>query len=218
MSESAHARQLRVTEALDLRFLPDEGLRFDEPLPAAWLDTQLAENDPVVILRADEDGHAKIDVQPLRPVATRPPIRISGTAQAAVSTTCVRCLQPIRERLDAEVEVTLFPGKQAAAPKGSASKPRRASKNNAAEDEDEGLSPAELDEGTYEGHTLDLPALIREALILESAMNPSCEDEAACTERTEVMLREANQGAEGAVPDRWAALRALVTPPGSGDS
>lgn len=196
------SEQLTVKEPLDLRFLPDEGLELDEPLPVDWLQEKLfdtAEGAPAPI-RAEKEGAAKLEVSPMGPVHQRPPIRVHGQLLAAISTTCVRCLEPVTESLEAEVDVTLFP-------EGSPS--ARANDKKGGDDEEEGLSNAEMDEGVYSGNEVDLPSIIRESLLLEVSMNPVCEDEEACTRRTEAMLAEANRSSEGAIPDRWAALRRL---------
>jgi uncharacterized protein len=192
-----------VTEVLDLRMLPDEGLSFDEPLEPAWLDGQLADmGTGAAAFHADKPGAARIDVSPLQPVAMRPPIRIAGRIEASVATTCVRCLQPLTQTLAAEIDLTLF---------ARGREPARA------DEDEEGLSEEELDEGSYDGNELDLPAILREALLLEIAMNPSCDDEAKCSERTSALLEEANREASQATDDRWAALRRLIPGPGSGE-
>src|SRR5215472_12075218 len=144
-TQAATGRRLSVTEVLDLRFLPDEGLRFEEPLEAAWLDGQLQSlSAGQVGFRAAEGeaGSAQLDVEPLAPVATRPPIRIHGAVKAGLMTTCVRCLERIRQDLEAHVDLTLFArGAEPDRPHG---------------DDDEGLSRAELDEGTYDDNQIDL--------------------------------------------------------------
>ena len=198
-------RQLKVTEVLDLRLLPDEGLRFDEPLEIAWLDEQLEEigEDDATAVRANGPGRAKLDVEPLGPVASRPPIRVHGAIHADLAMTCVRCLQPVSQKAEAAVDVTLFPKREGEGP--------------ATREEEDELAAEQLDEGTYEENVLDLPEIVREALLLEVAMNPSCEDEAACTERTESMLREANRAAEKVLDDRWAPLRQLINASGNNE-
>lgn len=199
------SEQLTVKEPLDLRFLPDEGLELEEPLPAAWLQEKLfdtADGAPAPI-QAQGDGSAKLEVSPMGPVHQRPPIRVHGPLTATISTTCVRCLEAVTESIAAEVDVTLF-AEGAPNLRGNDKSDKKGG-----DDEEEGLSNAEMDEGTYSGNEVDLPSIIRESLLLEVSMNPVCEDEEACTRRTEAMLAEANRSAEGAVPDRWAALRRL---------
>jgi uncharacterized protein len=201
---AASGRRLTVTEVLDLRFLPDEGLAFDEPLAKEWLDAQLAGMGV-----ESSEGDAKLEVEPLGPVAARPPIRIHGAVHASLAATCVRCLEPIRQALEAKLDLTLFArGNEPARERGG-------------EDENAGLTQGELDEGTYEKGELDLPGLVREAILLEIAMNPACEDEAACTDRTNALLAQANEGAAALRDDRWAALRRLAEAQGkprSGDN
>lgn len=190
--------QLTVREPLDLRFLPDEGLELEEELPREWLEEQLSDPKSGAPVHANHAGHAALEIDPLGAVHTRPPIRIHGTLTATVATTCVRCLEPVEEPVAADVDVTLFP-EGATQPKSSGGK----------DDEEEGLTDAEMDEGTYAENTIDLPAIVREAFLLEISMNPVCPDETACSTRTQAMLDEANSASEGAIPDRWAALRRL---------
>lgn len=190
---------ISVLEVLDLRSLPDDGLEYDEALPEPWIDTQLAElgSGPAAI-HARRPGHARLEVSPLSPVATRPPIRVHGDITATVATTCVRCLSPIDEELSASIELILYPAEQA-----------HAHRDDSAGTDDE-LTAGQLDEGSYEGSTLDVPGLVREALLLEVSMNPRCEDEAACSDRTEALLAQANRAASSmGAGDRWAALRRL---------
>lgn len=196
------AGRIPVTEVLDLRLLADEGLELDEPLARSWLDQQLGElavGDAQ--FHAVADGRARLEISPLRPVATRPPIRITGDVEAMIETDCVRCLQPIQQALAAELDLTLF----------ASGDPAMGGK-----DSDEELAPGELDEGTYEHNAIDLPSLVREAILLEVAMNPTCADEAGCTTRTERLLADANEAAARAVPDRWAALRGIAVATGAG--
>lgn len=200
---AAQAGHLSVTEVLDLRFLPDDGLAFDEALEPAWLDAQLAGAD--IELKAEGPGAARLEVQPLGPVATQPPIRIMGEVTAPMTTACVRCLETVAQNLDAKLDLMIF---------AAGTAPERG-----AEDEDDGLPAEALDEGSYDRNQIDLPAIVREALLLEIAMNPACEDEAACTVRTNALIQEANREAETAmVDDRWAPLRRLVIGQGEGGS
>lgn len=211
MTREAHSRLLTVTEGLDLRQIPDAGLEYDEVLEAAWIEAQLGEgaarNDETAP-HARGPGHARLSVRPLAPIVTRPPIRIRGHVTAPVVRTCVRCLSPVDEALSASIDVTLLAAEDPALtvePDG---------------DEDADAVAAGADEGAYTGNTLELPQIVREALLLELSMNPMCEDQEACTARTEALLRDANRAAEAVViDDRWAELRKLrdaQTPEGEG--
>lgn len=199
MTKLAAQKQLTVTEPLDLRLLPDEGLRYDEELAVSWIDEQLAEfGTDATAVHAGSSGRVKLDVNPLAPVASRPPIRVHGELTAELAMTCVRCLQPLSQKIEADVDLTLFPEEKIGPEAG----------DDAKNDEDE-LGSAQLDEGTYSANELDIPGLVREALILEIAMHPRCEDESACSARTDALIKEANAASDGMVDDRWAALRRL---------
>ncbi|MCK6550591.1 DUF177 domain-containing protein [Myxococcota bacterium] len=200
MTREAHSRQLTVTETLDLRQLPDDGLEYDETLEVPWIEAQLVgEDEPdETAVHARGPGRAKLEVRPLGPVVTRPPIRVRGDVSAPIVMTCVRCLSPVDDELAAHIDATLLASEDpalTASPDG----------------EDGDLDPsAGADEGAYTGNAIDLPGILREALLLELSMSPMCEDQEACTGRTDALLRDANKAAEGViVDDRWAALRKL---------
>lgn len=199
MLKPTSAHHPSLLEPLELRFLPEEGLHIEEALPAEWLETLLAESGAGAPLHPDGAGSANIRIEALGNLATRPPVRVHGALSVRLATTCVRCLDPVREAVRTAVDLTLFP---------EGSRPARGQGNEREEDAE--LTEAELDEGTYDGRTIDLPGILRESLLLELPMNPRCADEQACSERTAVMLADANRGSEEVVNDRWAALRPLV--------
>src|SRR5207244_10201065 len=117
------------------------GLAFDEPLPAEWVDEQLSgvgRGATAIHAIKEAPGAAKLEVDPLAPVATRPPIRIHGSIKASLETTCVRCLEPLRQAVEPAGDLTLF-----AAGGPTANPSQRAL-------DEEGLSKSELDDGTYE--------------------------------------------------------------------
>ena len=184
----AKRRNLSVLEPLDLLDIPEDGLEFDEALPETWLDEQLCQ-DPALELRVRAAGRAKVQVRVLGPVDQRPPVRIRGQLDAPLQTPCVRCLQSVEVPLAAELDFTLF----------------AATSREADQEAD----------GTYEGDRVQLPELLREGLALELPMNPACEDEPACDQRTQAMLDAVNEPGEKAMDaksdtdPRWRKLAAL---------
>lgn len=196
---SASQHQLRLEEPLDLRFLPDDGLHFDQTLDAEWILAQLREDQSHSGLSYEPSGpvQATLDVDPLGPVPTRPPITLRGRLLASLRTVCVRCQEDLESKVDAPIESTLFPAKDGPQPDADAEHA--------------------LDESSYVGDVVDLPGVVRETLLLALSMHPTCGDEAACDARTAELLAQVNGPAEAAVvkgPDpRWEALRHLVVPP-----
>ena len=86
-------------------------------------------------------------------------VLLRGTLRAALVVTCVRCLEEFDFPVDVELEVLMLPGRPA---------PRR---KDAAQEDDE---KDELGVERYQGDTIVLDGLIRDTLLLEVPMNPSC--------------------------------------------
>lgn len=216
----AGTRQLSVTEVLEIRLLPEEGLHFDEALEPAWLDAHISadQRQAGLELKASGPGRADLVVTPLGPLASRPPVSVKGAVSAPLAMVCVRCLSDLAFEVTADVDLTLLAGRPAPAhPQGKgAPRPKGAAAKSDGRVEDwSGEEMPELDaldESTYEEDRLDLPSMLREALLLALEMNPSCEDEAACDARTQKLLDEANrpfQVTETEGDPRWAPLRRL---------
>ncbi len=191
---SAAARGLSVLEPLALRLLPDEGLHFEEALPRSWIAELLA--DAAVGRGPDfacaAEGRVELSIDPLGPVNNLPPLSVRGNLQVPAGTTCVRCLSEMRVEVDATITVTLF-----------ADLAKNPKANSGAE------TPLE---DQYDGRVVDLPSIIREWLLLELPVNPTCRDAAACGIRTRTLLEHVNrpaaESAQGLDP-RWAALARL---------
>lgn len=215
----AKERQLAVLERLELHLLPEEGLKFDEPLPIQWLEREVLKHDPTGLsLKVSKPGHVTLTVTPVGALETRPPILLQGNVRATIDTACVRCLEALDMPVDTEIEATLMfqlPPKDAAPDPAAKKRGKKARlKEEAALEEwnEEFDDPSALDDGAYDASGIDLAGVVREAVLLGLDMNPVCEDEPACDERTEALLAEANRPfreAEEAGDPRWAALAAL---------
>jgi len=212
-----------MIEVYDLRQLPENGDDVEAVLDKSWLDAELAEGalsdeTPLVALR---DGSAKIHLLPLEmESALGPVVHVRGTVQACIATACVRCLSDIQLEIDTPVEWTLFPAAptpkvrpgadEAAAPTDRAT--TKKSKKKAKKEEEaqaEAIDPESPEEATYSDGEIDLPSIVREAILLEVAMNPSCADEAGCADRTAALIAAVNPPEVEMVDPRWAALEAL---------
>lgn len=188
------ARGLTALEDLRLQDIPDDGLRFDEAVPEAWLAPRI-EGGHGLQWTLRGPGHLDLEVDALGPVDQAPPVRVHGSLRCEVSTECVRCLEAVHHDLRVQVDVTLFSDR---------------------EDTPEDPATPGIEEGRYERDTVPLPEIIRENVLLELDMNPVCSDVDACDTRTKALIAEANAPAERmkaeaetAIDPRWAPLARL---------
>lgn len=189
-----------MIEVYDLRRLPEDGETIEEPLAATWLDAVLNEGGEG-LFKASGDGHAKLELAKVGDHEGAPVVRVHGAVHATVQTPCVRCLSDLTLSLDCAPDFTLFPAEKAA----------RGEDEEAEGDEEEvPVEPAQLDEGTYEHHEIDLPGLVREVLLLEVMMSPACPEEEACAARTAALIASVTPSeSPDSVDPRWAALAEL---------
>jgi uncharacterized protein len=191
----AKARGLSLTEILAIQHLPDDGLLFDEQLDPAWVDRTLGVTAGATGYFCQPGGSARLEVQPMGPMPTRPPILVRGRASTSLRSTCVRCLADVILNLTVRIEQTLF------------------SKTGEEAESEEAATIEELDEGIYSNDGIDLPNVLREAILLELSMNPTCEDEPACDARTQQLIDDVNAKNRPAVDPRWARLEELKNKP-----
>jgi len=137
-----------------------------ESLPHAWLSQKLAEGEEASIFSASHDGEVQARITP----TGGDNFLVQGHVRATVDTRCARCDSPTALPIDAEMTLLLVPrahdGQRA--PKGKHSK------------ESEGefeFDSDEADIATYDGETVVLDDLVREALLLELPMAPLCSDD-----------------------------------------
>ncbi|MCC7385007.1 MAG: DUF177 domain-containing protein [Deltaproteobacteria bacterium] len=197
----------------DLHRLPEEGETIEEPLDREWLERALNDDSADgVRLLARAPGRARLTLTRIDPDAPGDPvIRVESAISADLSTPCVRCLSDVQLQISNTGDTTLFPARPpAAATEGADAQLKTQPKKGGRSRPKVELKHQELDEVTYEGHEIDLAALVREALLLEVPMNPSCADEDACADRTRALIHEAGAEGFGEHGDpRWAALRDL---------
>ena len=125
------------------------GLDLDEPLPLAFCEDALPERCG---LAADGIGHAILHL-------SREGERVTVTGRADMPTAgdCAKCLTPIRPKIRAELDITLFPALAGAA------KPI----------EQEVLA-ADVGSGEHDGKTVEWGELVREELALNVPMVSWC--------------------------------------------
>lgn len=190
-----------MIEVYDLRRLPEEGATVDEPLEKEWLETALNDDLPQeeLSITARGEGRAKLELHAVASEAGDPVVRVRGTISAPLAAACVRCLSEVEIDVKTTADLTLFPAKAAAAKNGEIKSKARIE-----------LSKDQLEEGTYADQKIDLPSIVREALLLEAATDPRCPDEAACEARTQALIASVGAVAkDDPVDPRWAALQQL---------
>ncbi len=201
-----------MVKAYDVRKLPEAGDDLDETLPHAWLEEQFSDLGPEAFgLTPAGEGHATIRLRTVAGASLDlPAVRVTGRVRAPFRVECVRCLSPLERPLEAELELVLFPevvSEEAPPAKGPGAEKPAKGKVEKVE-----LSVRDLDEGSYRGFELDLPGIIREALLLELDMNPACEDSVCCEARVEALvagtaLEAGEEPQKDPIDPRWAPLQ-----------
>jgi uncharacterized protein len=142
-------------------------------LPAEWLTRHLAplgEEATAPDVTASADGAVDLRLTP----AGDDNFLLQGHVRATLDTRCARCLDPAKVAVDGEITLLLVPkieaSRRARAPKG------RRSKDSEGEFEFDG---DEADVAHYDGETVILDELVREAILLEVPVAPLCSD--ACS-------------------------------------
>jgi uncharacterized protein len=130
-------------------------------------------------------------------------VLVTGTVKAGLSGECVRCLEPIEQKLDTDFQELYY------YPEGTN---RFAT---AEEDEDEEAS-------RLEGDLFDLEPVLRDAVVLALPLQPVCQEDCLglCSE-CGARLSDDPDHHHDAVDPRWAALQGLSAPSfeaGSNDS
>ncbi|MBK8013287.1 MAG: DUF177 domain-containing protein [Deltaproteobacteria bacterium] len=244
----AAERGLVLAEPITLLDIPEEGLLFEENLPKAWLDGEMAVGlPPEMVPRATTDVSVRVEVEVLGEISPSVPIpipiRVRGHAECRLEATCVRCLDPVAVVLRPKIDATMTPrsddphpghahNREGRAhgthPRGGLQQDRpgnrhsdkrggdRRGNRRGHEPEPEAVGPRDEEETlTYNPRAIDLMAPIREALLLEVPMNPSCADTPSCDRRTKALIDGVNGPASEQVVSedpRWTALRKLSDP------
>jgi uncharacterized protein len=118
-------------------------------------------------------------------------VLVTGTATVQVRGECVRCLRPISDELEVEIqELYVYPG-------------------------------VELDNdlaSRLQGDLIDLEPVLRDAVVLDLPFQPLCRDDCAglCVECGANLNENPNHRHESDLDPRWAALRGLEA--GGGES
>jgi len=142
----------------------------------------------IEVLRVPEGAPVDID---LRLEAVMEGVLVTGTATAALEGECVRCLEPIRDDVEVDLQ-ELFVYEE---------------NDIASDEEDAGAS-------RLAGDLLDLEPLLRDAVVLALPFQPLCEDDCPglCVECGARLADDPDHTHGEPVDPRWAALATLTEP------
>jgi|GEM_PF-4957405 len=185
--------------------IPDSGITLNETLNTEWLDEHL--NHGVgreeLATQAVSDGRADLSLRKIAPESTSEAvIRVTGKISTKIKTHCVRCLEFVTLNIDSDIDQTLFPS--------CSGFPGH--NEGAALTEDAMLEQElhSLNDDVYSGQTINLPAIVREAILLELDMNTTCDDRKLCETRTLALIGQVTQEDEvEEIDPRWAALKKI---------
>lgn len=177
--------------------LLEEPRELQGEIPASTLDEVLSGMLGELGYRATGPAHVRGHAY-----RTKRDVFVEAELEVAVAYDCVRCLDPLTLTLTRQFRHLLVPGKREMAPAGEESLE--------AEVHAEQEADADEDLDCYEGDTIDLVALLREDILLELPMNPTCvEAQGARCARWDQVLSAPGEGGEPAVDPRWAPLLEL---------
>ena len=140
------------------------------------------------VLRVSVGEPVDID---LRLEAVLEGVLVTGSAQAALTGECARCLEPISDAIEVTFqELFLY-------------------------DDDQASSEEDDEVSMLEGDLLDLEPLLRDAVVLALPFQPLCKDDCPglCTECGARLADEPDHAHEAAIDPRWASLAPLQQDP-----
>jgi uncharacterized protein len=140
----------------------------------------------IEVLRVPEGSPVALD---LRLEAVMEGVLVTGTATAELTGECVRCLEPLRDDVEVDVQ-ELF----------------------VYEESDTATDTEEEDVSRLEGDLLDLEPLLRDAVVLALPFQPLCREDCPglCTECGARLADDPDHQHDDAIDPRWSALHGLV--------
>lgn len=144
----------------------------------------------IEVLGVPEGSPVHLD---LRLEAVMEGVLVTGTAEAALEGECARCLEPIEDDVQVDLQ-ELFVYDDGGQP----------------EEDTEG----ELDVSRLEGDLLDLEPVLRDAVVLALPFQPLCRDDCPglCPECGARLADDPEHRHDDPVDPRWAALSGLAVP------
>lgn len=140
----------------------------------------------IEVLRVPEGSPVSFD---LRLEAVMEGVLVTGTAQAELAGECVRCLEPLTDEVEVDLQ-ELFVYEES---------------DTATDDGDDDVS-------RLEGDLLDLEPLLRDAVVLSLPFQPLCRDDCPglCIECGARLADDPDHQHDDATDPRWAALQGLA--------
>lgn len=172
-------------------------------LPAAWLAQKLGHGDREAAVSASRDGRVDLRLTP----SGGDNFLLQGKVHATVDTTCGRCLGPASVPIDADVTLLLVPHANASG------RPVKGRKSKDSEGEFE-FDPDEADVATYDGETVVLDDLVREAILLELPISALCSETCAGMASDPAIAKELEKARIDPRLQKLAALRDKLPPGG----
>ena len=142
----------------------------------------------IEVLRVPEGSPIELD---LRLEAVMEGVLVTGTAAAALDGECVRCLEPIRDDVEVDLqELFVYDDEQ-----------------HTGTDDDEGAGVSRMD-----GDLLDLEPAVRDAVVLALPFQPLCQDDCPglCPECGARLADDPGHRHDEPIDPRWAALAGLT--------
>jgi uncharacterized protein len=191
------------------------GRSIEAGLPVEWLDEQLADSN----VKATAPGHLSVRLS-----RSGSEVVVRGKTRASLEAPCGRCLSPAKIEVEGELALLLQPAKTPPPQPASAARGAKgpAGKGGAGATSGEGkskraakekdlpeyeFSSDEADVDTYDGETVVLDDLVREAILLELPIFPLCSED--CPGIRPASSDAVDEGAEPRVDPRLAPLGAL---------
>ena len=139
----------------------------------------------IEVLRVPEGSPIELD---LRLEAVMEGVLVTGTAAARLEGECVRCLEPIHDDVEVDLQ-ELF----------------------VYEDEDSGADDEESGVSRMEGDLLDLEPVLRDTVVLSLPFQPLCQDDCPglCPECGARLADDPGHQHDEPIDPRWAALAGL---------
>jgi len=144
------------------------------------------------ILGVPEGSKVEVD---LRLEAVMEGVLVTGTASAVLDGECARCLEPIKDEIQVDLQ-ELFVYND----------PDQGSRRPAREDDEDD------DVSRLVGDLIDLEPLLRDAVVLALPYQPLCRDDCPglCTECGARLADDPEHGHDAPIDPRWAALGDVV--------
>ena len=141
----------------------------------------------IEVLCVPEGSPVELD---LRLEAVMEGVLVTGTAHAGLDGECVRCLEPITDELEGQIQELFVYA-------------------------DHAISGEDDEVSKLEGDLVDLEPLLRDAVVLALPFQPLCQDDCPglCPDCGARLADDPDHGHEAAIDPRWAKLTTLENDP-----